>query len=172
MYKKLKRVTLAILSDLMKLFPLDTGVSQIRGIIEIIKDNKGSIEVSKLAEETNDEIDDLFPLIDTCVLLKLCTVKAGVIKLTKSGVNLATHNTREVFAKALHKVEPFSTAIAAIKKGKMTDTQNLSRALYKKGIMYNSDEMTNTELLKNLLLKWGVRNKLLSYNYDTDMWSK
>ncbi len=156
----------------MKLFPLDTGVSQIRGIIEMIKDNKGSIEVSKLAEETNDEIDDLFPLIDTCVLLKLCTVKEGVVSLTKAGTNLATHNTRDVFGKALNKVEPFKSAISAIKRKKELSTQDLSRVLFKKGILYNSDDITNTELLKNLFLKWGIRNKLFSYNYDSDMWSK
>jgi hypothetical protein len=156
----------------MKLFPLDTGVSQIRGIVEIMKDHSGSIEVSKLAEETNDEIDDLFPLIDTCVLLQLCTVKEGMVKLTQSGKNLATHNTREVFSHALDKVEPFKSAMIIIKKEKEISTQDLSRALYKKGILYNSDQITNTELLKNLLLKWGVRNKLLSYDYDSDMWSK
>jgi hypothetical protein len=156
----------------MKLFPLDTGVSQIRGIIEIIKDNKGSIEVSKLAEETNDEIDDLFPLIDTCVLLRLCTVKDGLVRLTKSGMNLATHNTREVFARALHKVEPFSSTIAMIRTGKMVNTGDLSKKLYKKKIFYNTDEVTNTALLKNLFLKWGVGNKLFSYNPDTDIWSK
>ncbi len=156
----------------MKLFPLDTGVSQIRGIVEIMKDNKGSIEMSKLAEETNDEIDDLFPLIDTCVLLKLCTVREGVVKLTKSGMNLATNNTRQVFAKALDKVEPFKSALVEVKKNKEISTQDLAGALYKKGILYNSDQITNTELLKNLMLKWGVSNKLLSYNNDSDMWTK
>lgn len=156
----------------MKLFPLNTGVSQIRGIIEIIKDNKNTIEVSKLAEETNEEIDDLFPLIDTCVLLKLCTVKDGSVTLTKSGKNLATHNTREVFAKALDKVEPFKSTTAILNKNKELSTQDLSRALYKKGIFFNSDEITNIELLKNLFLKWGVGNKLFSYNNDSDMWSK
>jgi len=156
----------------MKLFPLDTGVSQIRGIVEIMKDHNGSIEMSKLAEETNDEIDDLFPLIDTCVLLKLCTVKEGVVMLTKSGKNLATHNTKEVFANALDKVEPFRTAMRIIKSEKEISTEDLEKALSRKGIMYNSDKITNTELLKNLLLKWGIRNGLFSYNYDSDMWTK
>jgi hypothetical protein len=156
----------------MKLFPLDTGVSQIRGIVEIMKDHSGKIEMSKLAEETNDEIDDLFPLIDTCVLLKLCTVKDGVVKLTKSGMNLATNNTRQVFANALDKVEPFKSALVEVGKKKKISTQDLAKALYKKGILYNSDQITNTELLKNLLLKWGVSNKIITYNNDSEMWTK
>lgn len=156
----------------MKLFPLDTGVSQIRGIIAIIKDNRSSLEVSKLAEETNDEIDDLFPLIDTCVLLKMCTVRNGTVKLTKSGSDIASHNAREIFAKALNKVEPFKSAIEIIRKAKRITTQDLARALYRKGILYNSDEITNTELLKNLFLKWGIMNRLFSYDYDSDTWTK
>ena len=171
-YIKLKIIREAIVSDCMKLFPLDTEVSQIRGIIEIIKDYKGSIEIAKLAEETNDEIDDLFPLIDTCVLLKLCIVKEGTVRLTKSGIGLATHNSRVVFANALEKVEPFKSAGSKIKRSKGISTQDLARTLYKKGILFNSDEITNTELLKNLLLKWGVRNKLFSYDYNSDIWSK
>jgi hypothetical protein len=156
----------------MKLFPLDTGVSQIRGIVEIMKDHSGSIEVSKLAEETNDEIDDLFPLIDTCVLLQLCTVKQGVVTLTKAGKNLATHNTKQVFALALDKVEPFKSASGIIRKEKEISTEDLEKELSRKGIMYNSDRITNTELLKNLLMKWGIRNGLFNYNYDSDMWTK
>jgi hypothetical protein len=156
----------------MKLFPLDTGVSQIRGIIEIIKDHKGSIEMSKLAGEINEEIDSLFPLIDTCILLKLCTVKNGVVNLTKSGSNLATHNTKTVFAKALSKVEPFNSSLFIIKKNKEISTEDLAKALHKKGISFNTDEITNTELLKNLLLKWGVGNGLFSYSFDSDVWSK
>ncbi len=154
-----------------KLFPLNTGVSQIRGIIEIIRDNKGSMDISKLADETNDEIDDLFPLIDTCVLLGICGVKNGVVRLTASGRTLATHNTREVFAKSLERVEPFKTAISIIRKREIT-TQDLAKQLHSKGVYYNTDTITNTELLKNLLLKWGVRNRLFAYNYDSDIWSR
>jgi hypothetical protein len=156
----------------MKLFPLNTGVSQIRGIIEIIKDNNNAIDMSRLADETNDEIDDLFPLIDTCVLLKLCNVKDGKVRLTKSGINLAKNNTREVFAKALAKVEPFYGVIAVIKRAKRIETKELETALRKRGVFYNSDDVTNTELLKSLLLKWGVENGLFSYDNDSDIWFK
>ncbi|MGI0100136.1 MAG: AAA-associated domain-containing protein [Candidatus Micrarchaeaceae archaeon] len=170
MHKLKNAIRIIVVMDAKKLFPLNTGVSQIRGIIAIIKDNKGAIDVSKLAEETNDEIDDLFPLIDTCVLLKLCTVKEGVVKLTKSGRNIATNNTREVMAKSLKKVEPFSSALKEIEKAKRIDTADLSKALYTKGVMYNTDEITNIELLKNLLLKWGVRSKIFSYDNGSDTW--
>jgi hypothetical protein len=101
----------------------------------------------------------------------MCTVKNGIVKLTKKGIELATHNKREVFSKALTKVEPFKSAIALLKRKKELSTKELENMLYNKGIFFNSDQITDIELLKNLLLKWGVENKLLVYNNSSDMWS-
>jgi hypothetical protein len=155
----------------MRLFPLNTGVSEIRGIVEIIKDNGRMIEMSKLAEETNDDIDDLFPLIDTCVMLRLCTISKGVVKLTKSGSELASHNTKELFSKALRKVEPFKSAMAMVGREGLT-TKELASKLGKKGVSFHPDDITNRELLKNLLVKWGVTNNLFHYDGSIDLWSK
>ncbi len=156
----------------MKLFPLNAGASQIRGIIDIIKANKNIIDVSRLAEETNNDIAELFPLIDACVMLGLCKVKDGTVKLTKTGAIIDNDNKRKIFTKALNKVEPFRSASAIIKHSKEISTLDLSRKLYKKRILFNSDEITNIELLKGLLFKWGIENKLFSYNSMSDMWSK
>jgi NitT/TauT family transport system ATP-binding protein len=155
----------------MKLFPLDTGVSEIRGIIEIIRDNSNKIDMSKLAEETNADIDDLFPLVDACSVLGLCTISNGMVKLTARGIELASHNTKELFAQALKKVEPFKSSLEIIGSGKIS-TAHLTERLAKKGIEFHGDNITNTELLKDLLLKWGVTNHLFSYNPSTDRWSK
>ncbi|MGA2800116.1 MAG: AAA-associated domain-containing protein [Candidatus Micrarchaeaceae archaeon] len=155
----------------MKLFPLNAGVSQIRGIIEVIKSSGSPMEISKIAESTKEDIADLFPLIDACSMLKLCTVSNGSVKLTRSASNLTNANKREVFAKALASVEPFKSTIAAVARGKIS-TKELSRKLYKKGIFFDSDEVTNMELLKSLLFKWGIENKLFAYNHASDTWSK
>ena len=156
----------------MKLFPLNAGISQIRGIIELIKGNKGPMELSKLAEDTKENIADLFPLIDACSMLKLCTVKDGKVKLTRSAATLTSTNKREIFARVLPVIEPFKSTIAAISKGDGISTKELSERLYKKKIFFDSDEVTNTELLKSLLFKWGIENGLFSYDHASDTWSK
>ncbi len=46
------------------LFPPGPGISRVRGIVNIIKQNKGKIEISKLAEEAEEDIDDLLPQIE------------------------------------------------------------------------------------------------------------
>jgi NitT/TauT family transport system ATP-binding protein len=156
---------------MVKLFPLNTLVGEIRGIIEIIKDNGGKIEMSSLSRETNDDIDDLFPLLDTCTMLDLATISKGVVKLTQSGTKLASYNTRELFSQALQKAEPFKSTLTLVSRSGLTTDQLASR-LSKKGISFHSDGITNREVLKNLLLKWGVQNHLLHYDAETDIWSK
>lgn len=155
----------------MRLFPLNTGVSEIRGIVDILRDNGGTMDMSKLAAETNEEIDVLFPIVDTCVILGLCTISKGVVKLTKSGSELGSHNTKELFAKALKKVEPFKSALGIINREKVS-TRELAAKLKKKGIYFHQDEIVNMELLKNLLVKWGVTNVLFSYDGSIDLWSR
>lgn len=155
----------------MKLFPLNAGVSQIRGIIDIVKSNGSPMEISKIAESTKEDIANLFPLIDACSMLKLCTVRNGSVKLTRSAASLTNTNKRGIFAKALASVEPFKSTIAAVARGRIS-TKELSRKLHKKGIFFDSDEVTNMELLKNLLFKWGIENGIFSYNHSSDTWSK
>ncbi len=156
----------------MKLFPLNAGVSQIRGVIALIKSNKGSMELSKIAAHTKADIADLFPLIEACSMLKLCKVKNGKVTLTSSATALTNANRRDLFAKALASVEPFKSTLAVMAKGKRISTKELSRKLYRKGIYFNSDEITNMEILKNMLFKWGIENGLLSYDHSSDAWSK
>ena len=154
-----------------KLFPLDTGTNEIRGIIEIIKNSGGKMEMSSLSRETNYDIDDLFPLLDTCTMLGLCSISKGIVKLTQSGSRLASYNSRELFSKALQRDEPFKSALSLVGRSSLTTAQ-LASQLSKKGISFHSDVITNKELLKNLLLKWGVQNHLLHYDAETDLWSK
>ena len=105
-------------------------------------------------------------------MLKLCRVKDGKVSLTRSAENLTSANKREVLAKALATVEPFRSTIAAIGREKEISTADLSTRLRKKGIYFNSDEVTNMELLRSLLFKLGIENGLFSYDHASDMWSK
>lgn len=154
----------------MELFPLDAGISEIRGILKLIKENNDSLEISKLAREAHRDIDDLFPLIDACKLLGLCTVKNGVMSLTESGFNLTMHNQQGLIAKNLTVVEPFKSILEILKNRKGIDTKHLSRMLRQKRISFYSDEMTNMALLKHLLLHWAVRCGILNYKSESDIW--
>ncbi len=154
----------------MKFFPLDVGVSEIRGIIDIIKDNGNAMEVSKLAEETDDEIDDLFPLLDAGVLLGLCKISKGNVVLTKKGVLLDQHNAKDIFSDALRHIEPFKSVLSLLKSKDKMSANEIADALLRRGISYNSDRITNEELISGLLTRWSITNHILSYDQESGLW--
>ena len=70
------------------MFPLGTGVSRVRAIIGMLKQRGGSMSMSELAEESEEDIDDLLPLIDACKLLGLATIRKSTLQLTDKGRKL------------------------------------------------------------------------------------
>lgn len=153
------------------LFPLGTGISRVRGIVNIIKQNKGHIEISKLAEESEEDIDDLLPLIEAVKLLGFATVHESEIKLTERGSKLTISNFSRFINESLTEVEPFKSAIK-IMDDKEINTRELFGTLKAKGIVVHGEDAENDMLLKKLLMRWGVRAKLINYNQQQDLWSR
>ncbi|HUY70338.1 MAG TPA: AAA-associated domain-containing protein [Candidatus Baltobacteraceae bacterium] len=156
----------------MELFPLNAGLSQTRSIVRLIKEKKGgAIEVSKIAHETKKSIDTLFPLIDACRILGLCTIQDGIIKITPLGDSITPKTFAPVMARELVKVEPFKSIVQLLHEHEKLTSRQLADQLSEKGITFYHEAETNAELLKSMLLRWGIRNKLLSYDFATDLWS-
>ena len=149
---------------------MNTGISEVRGIIKLAKDNGNSVEVSKLARETKRGIDILLPAIDACKLLGICAVSGGVVKLTNMGKSLTMLELQAEMKRRLARMEPFKSAIEAVKSEKNVTTKRLSEALKRKGITLYAERSMNDEMLKALMLKWAVRLGLFSYDPKSDSW--
>ena len=151
-------------------FPIGVGITELRGVLEILKENGGALSLAKLADESEEEIDKLLPLLDAGELLGLCKVKNGVARLTEEGKKLKLSNITSMLSKKLKEIEPFNSVIDILSK-KSLNTEEIAEELKSRNIILNADDTTNVELLRNLLIKWGVRTKLLAYNKDSDSWS-
>ena len=154
----------------MRQFPIGVGITELRGVLEIMKENGGALSLAKLADESEEEIDKLLPLLDAGELLGLCEVKNGIAKLTEEGKKLKLSNITSMLSKKLKEIEPFNSIIDILSK-KSLNTEEIAEELKSRNIILNADDTTNVELLRNLLIKWGVRTKLLAYNKDSDSWS-
>jgi len=139
-------------------------------VLEILKKNGGALSLAKLADESEEEIDKLLPLLDAGELLGLCKVKNGVARLTEEGKKLKLSNITSMLSKKLKEIEPFNSVIDILSK-KSLNTEEIAEELKSRDIILNADDITNIELLRNLLIRWGVRTKLLAYNKDLDSWS-
>ena len=153
------------------LFPLGTGIGRVRGIINIMKQHKGHIGMSELAEEAEEHVDDLLPLIEACKILGLVLIDDSELRLTEAGSKVTFSNFSKTIHEKLSKVEPFKSALKIMGDGEVT-TKELFETLRDRGIILHGDEATNDMLLKNLFIRWGVRGKLMSYDSNTDCWKK
>jgi NitT/TauT family transport system ATP-binding protein len=66
-------------------------VGSISGLLElIVEEPEGSVDISRLAERIQLEVDDLLPILDASVLLDFAEVTQGDVKLTEIGQDFAT----------------------------------------------------------------------------------
>ncbi len=153
------------------LFPLGTGIGRVRGIINIMKQNKGRMEMSRLAEESEEHIDDLLPLIEACKLLGFISIDDSEVMLTEAGSKLNFSNFSKSIHDRLSDVEPFKTALKIMDEREVS-TEDLFSTLRERGVIVHGDDATNDMLLKKLFIRWGVRGKLMSYDPQADLWKR
>jgi NitT/TauT family transport system ATP-binding protein len=66
-------------------------VGSISGLLElIVEEFEGSVDIPRLAERIQLEVDDLLPILDVSVLLDFAAVTQGDVKLTEIGQDFAT----------------------------------------------------------------------------------
>lgn len=150
---------------------MDTGIGRVRGIISLVKQRNGQLEISELAEESDEDIDDLLPLIEACKLLGFVTVKNSKLKITEKGSKLTFSNFSKSIRDGLKNAEPFKSSLKVLDDSEVS-TRDLFTVLKQKGIMLHTDEATNDLMMKKLLIRWGVRSKLMAYDSENDVWKK
>ena len=153
-----------------KLFPLGAGISRMMGILKIIKENDDKMDLAKLAEESEIDIDSLLPLIEVCELFGFAQTKDSKIKLTKDGEMLNLRNMPKTLRNKLEVIEPFKSAVELLTKGELTSDE-LFESMGTKGIVFHGEKAINNEILKGLFVDWALRTKLMRYDPERDVWS-
>lgn len=157
----------------IRLLPYESGISEMRGVIMMVKANnkEHTMKMSDLMHHSKKRFDELDKIVESCKMLGVVTVSGGSIKLTRSGTQFQAVNFQSVLRGYLIKVEPFKTAREALKHREHMSTKELSHFLKHKGVAFMSDEHKNEEILRHIMLKWGVRSGLFRYSTHWDSWS-
>lgn len=153
-----------------KLFPLGAGISRMMGILRIIQENDNMMDLTKLAEESEIDIDSLLPLIEACEIFGFTKTKDSKISLTKEGEALNLRNMPKILRNKLEAIDPFKSAVELLSKGELTSDQ-LFESLGAAGIVFHGEKAVNNEILKGLFVDWGLRTKLMKHNPERDVWS-
>lgn len=67
-------------------------IGTVIGLLEILHDFQGKVDLAKVSDELRLELDDILPAVDAAKLLKLIQVNSGDLILTDEGKSLLTKN--------------------------------------------------------------------------------
>ncbi|MEM0087217.1 MAG: AAA-associated domain-containing protein [Candidatus Micrarchaeaceae archaeon] len=150
-------------------FPIGPSIGQVRGVLKVLNDRGGRMSIAQLADDINENIDNLLPLLDVCEMLDAIKVDEGIISIRENGRKFDSESFIDNARSRLRGIEPFKSAIAVLRKRELA-TPELAEELKKKGISFHMDSITNEEILKSLMLGWGVRVGILHYDSEKDTW--
>ncbi len=149
------------------IIPNNVNLSRIRGLIKLIKQNNGSMLISELSDQSEEEIDDLIPIINMCKFLNLIKIKKDEIQLNELGKKLNYKDYINLVKERIREAEPIKSVLEFLNNN-IKSTDEIIADLNKKEIkIYNEEKKSE---LKKILIDWAVRTKLIAYNTQKDEW--
>ncbi len=146
--------------------PPNVRPGQVIALVEVTGGLGARVDASTLADELGADIAVLLPILDAAELLGLVTNAGGDVHLTDFGAEFQKEVKDKVtkLKGRLAKVEPFRTALEmASKKGEVS-SREVADELAIEGIRLHHQADLNESLVQTLLLHWGIRSGLLSYD--------
>ncbi len=67
-------------------------VGSMIGLLEVLQDFKGKVDLARVSEQLRLELDDILPAVDAARLLRLLQVSSGDLILTEEGKSLLSKN--------------------------------------------------------------------------------
>ncbi|MEN2994028.1 MAG: nitrate/sulfonate/bicarbonate ABC transporter ATP-binding protein [Thermodesulfovibrio sp.] len=141
-------------------------VGAIAGLVELVHDKGGRVDVYALSSELSMEVDDIFPLIEASVILDFGEVKEGDFILTEKGKRWAEADTlekKEIFKDSalqhVQLIKQILQVLSTISKHRVSDEFFID-------ILKN--HFTPEEAWNQLetAIDWGRYAELFAYDYD------
>lgn len=143
----------------------EATVSEIIGLLEVIKDYKGKEDIAKLADDFDLEIDEILPEAEAAELLGFVVIENGDIKLTEKGNEILRSGIKErrrIFREQLLKLDIFKNLIAYLQeKGGKVSREEIFEFLKQN---LPGDFNVNFKDIIN----WGRYANIISYDSEND----
>jgi NitT/TauT family transport system ATP-binding protein len=142
-------------------------VGAIAGLIELVHDKGGKIDIYALSSELSMEVDDIFPLIEASVILDFGEIKEGDFILTEKGKKWAEADTLE--KKEIFKEEALQNVQLIKQIVQVLSTISKHRVSEEFFIDILKNHFTPEESWNQLetAIDWGRYAELFAYDYDS-----
>lgn len=144
-----------------------TKVGAIAGLIELVHDKGGRVDISMLASDLSMEVDDIFPLIEASVFLGFGQIKEGDFLITEKGRQFSEADAlmkKEIFKEtALNNIQLIKQIMQVLQT---TSKHRMSEEFF---IEILENHFTKEEAWNQLetAIDWGRYAELFAYDYDT-----
>ncbi|MBX9706177.1 MAG: nitrate/sulfonate/bicarbonate ABC transporter ATP-binding protein [Gammaproteobacteria bacterium] len=149
----------------------DANISEITGLLESIGEYEGSVDLPELAEDSQLDVDDLFPLTEALEILQFAKVSSGDIVLTDAGkrfYNADILERKNIFAQHLLDYVPLAKRIC-----KTLDEKRNHKASEERFLTLLEAHFTEREAERVLktVIDWGRYAELFAYDYNAGILS-
>lgn len=135
------------------------------GLLELIDDNGGKMDIYQLGGDLMMEIDDLLPNIEGIAMLNFAEVREGDIFITELGrefVEADIDESKELFKQQLESISTFRLIMKVLNNKKNhTMKEEFFKELFKKHFPQHE-----IEEIMDIIIDWGRYAEL--FNYDSD----
>jgi NitT/TauT family transport system ATP-binding protein len=142
-------------------------VGQMIGLLEVLEDFKGRVDVAKVADDLILELDDLLPAVDAAELLSFVKVDSGDLILTESGREFLSKGPKarkKMLNKYLANLESFKKILNFIKNQENYEVSKEELLDSIKGEVADFDAESDF----SWIIEWGRHSLLLKYDSDND----
>ena len=141
--------------------------SHVIGLLEVLEDFGGRVDIAKIADDLYLELDDVLPAVDAAELLGFIIVESGDIELTEEGSNFLSEGIRgrkKQLGERLFKLDSFKELIEFISK---KDEKKITREELLNFIIASFYDADSDKIFK-WIIEWGRHGLLLKYDSKED----
>jgi len=137
------------------------------GLLELIDDNDGTMDIYQFGRDLMMELDDLLPNIEGICLLGFANIKEGDITITTLGkefVEADIDDSKSIFREQIRMISTFRV-IENVLNSKRNKT--MKEEFFKEMLLQHFSEY-EVEKTMDLIIDWGRYAELFNYDHDSE----
>jgi len=145
----------------------EANIGVMSGLMELVDDNDGRIDIYQLGRDLMMEIDDLLPNIEGLTILNFAKVEEGDIIITPLGskfIEAETDESKEIFKEQLMSISTFKVIMNVLNSKK---SKKMKEEFFKEIFTQYFGEHS-IEKIMDKIIDWGRYAELFNYDHDTE----
>ncbi|AGK95315.1 ABC transporter ATP-binding protein [Clostridium pasteurianum] len=145
----------------------EASIGVMSGLLELVDDNDGRMDIYQLGRDLMMEIDDLLPNIEGISMLKFAEVKEGDIIITPLGsrfIESDTEEGKEIFREQIMNISTFKVIVKVLNTKR---NKKMKEEFFKELFSQHLGEHY-IEKKMSAIIDWGRYAELFNYDHDTE----